>query len=445
MSANPQNNYLSTTNPCKVCAPLGACLAIKGIEKAMTILHGSQGCATYIRRYLISHFREPFDIASSSFDETAAVFGGKDNLGKAIANVEGQYHPELIAVATSCLSETIGDDIFSYCREFNKNSGARLVPVPTPSFSGAQLKGFYLAVFSIVKTLAGNEEKRQRVNLFPSMYSPADLRHLKQITESFGLDAMILPDYSETLDGGIWGEYLPVPPGGSPINTIESSGAADLSIGFSPFIDEELSAGIYLEKQFKVPNKTLYPPFGIESTDAFLEELSRLSGLPVPSNLKDERARLIDAYADCHKYVFGKKAAVYGDADFTAGMAIFLSEIGIRPIVFPGGPAFPNYAEKLETRTKDAVIIGGDPDFARIEEFLADCPADLLIGNSKGYKTARKTETPLVRCGFPIHDRVGGPRSLHIGYAGAQALLDNIVNSLLAAKQEESGFGFFYQ
>ena len=60
-------------NPCKVCAPLGASLAFKGVEGAVPLLHGSQGCATYIRRYLISHFREPVDIASSSFDEMAAA------------------------------------------------------------------------------------------------------------------------------------------------------------------------------------------------------------------------------------------------------------------------------------------------------------------------------------------------------------------------------------
>jgi len=29
----------------------------------------------YIRRYLISHFREPVDIASTNFSEDAAVFG----------------------------------------------------------------------------------------------------------------------------------------------------------------------------------------------------------------------------------------------------------------------------------------------------------------------------------------------------------------------------------
>ena len=69
-----------TRNACKLCTPLGACLAFAGIEGARPILHGSQGCATYIRRYMISHFKEPIDIASSSFGETSAIFGGSENL-----------------------------------------------------------------------------------------------------------------------------------------------------------------------------------------------------------------------------------------------------------------------------------------------------------------------------------------------------------------------------
>ena len=56
----PQN---ATRNACKLCAPLGASLAFRGVEGAVPFLHGSQGCATYIRRYTISHFREPVDIA----------------------------------------------------------------------------------------------------------------------------------------------------------------------------------------------------------------------------------------------------------------------------------------------------------------------------------------------------------------------------------------------
>ena len=69
-------SYVSTTNACKLCKPLGASIAFKGVEGCVPFLHGSQGCATYMRRYIISHFNEPIDIASSSLGEKHAVYGG---------------------------------------------------------------------------------------------------------------------------------------------------------------------------------------------------------------------------------------------------------------------------------------------------------------------------------------------------------------------------------
>ena len=36
------NPYVSTTNACKLCTPLGACLAFRGIEGAVPFLHGRQ-------------------------------------------------------------------------------------------------------------------------------------------------------------------------------------------------------------------------------------------------------------------------------------------------------------------------------------------------------------------------------------------------------------------
>ena len=59
----------ATQNACKLCAPRGASLVFKGIRGAVPLLHGSQGCSTYIRRYLISHYKEPVDIACSNFGE----------------------------------------------------------------------------------------------------------------------------------------------------------------------------------------------------------------------------------------------------------------------------------------------------------------------------------------------------------------------------------------
>jgi nitrogenase molybdenum-iron protein NifN len=51
---------------------------------------------------------------------------------------------------------------------------------------------------------------------------------------------------------------------------------------------------------------------------------------------------------------------------------------------------------------------------------------------------------PLIRTGFPIHDRIGGQRVLHVGYRGTQFLFDAVANAMLERKQETSTIGYSY-
>lgn len=64
-------------NPCNMCMPMGGILAFKGLEQSMVIIHGSQGCATYMRRHMAEHFNEPVDVASSSLNEKGTIYGGE--------------------------------------------------------------------------------------------------------------------------------------------------------------------------------------------------------------------------------------------------------------------------------------------------------------------------------------------------------------------------------
>jgi len=67
-----------------------------------------------------------------------------------------------------------------------------------------------------------------------------------------------------------------------------------------------------------------------------------------------------------------------------------------------------------------------------------------MIGNSKGYRAAKRLGVPLVRVGFPIHDRFGASRNRLMGYDGTQRLFDELVNTLLSHTQEVTGLGYSY-
>jgi len=455
MSVALKSHYVSTRNACKLCTPLGAALVFKGIKGAMPLLHGSQGCSTYIRRYLISHFREPVDIASSNFSEETAVFGGGKNLLTAIKNIVAQYHPSLIGIATTCLSETIGEDvpgmIRSITNEYFKEEPV-LVHVSTPSYSGTHAEGFWAATRAVVERLgakSGIGDRDRQVNIFPGICSPADLRYLKEITNDFGIFSVLLPDYSETMDGPAWSDYHPLPAGGTSIADIASMGwsLASLSLGRVACANLEKTAGESLRSRFSVRHYPLGMPIGIQETDELMQTLEKFSDVPMPEKYLLERGQLIDAMTDGHKYVFEKKALLYGEEDLVLGMAAFIAEIGMIPVLCASGGKSGHFRRLLEERVptlKGTIEIADGEDFAGIAETAEHLQPDIMIGNSKGYQIARKLKVPLVRIGFPVHDRIGSQRILHYGYRGALSLYDKIVNALLDVKQNESNVGFSY-
>jgi nitrogenase molybdenum-iron protein NifN len=447
----PGTGPVSTTNACRMCMPLGACLAFAGIEGTVPILHGGQGCATYIRRYLISHFNEPFDVGSSSFDESATVFGGEESLAQGIRNVVSAYGPRVIGVATTCLAETIGEDVPRILASIRRDDAGLppLVGVSTPSYAGTHAEGYQAAVAAVVGALAG-AEPGDGVTLLPGIVSPADLRHLRELASAFGLPATLVPDISDSLDGPIAAEPPRLRPGGTPLGALARCGGGLAAVTLGGLVAPGVpSAGETLNARFGIPHHRLPLPVGIRLTDGLVEVLTRIRGHGPAPWVEGERGRLVDSYVDGHKYLSGRRAVVYGDADLVVGMAAFLSEIGVRPVGCAsggrgGGLRSALVAAAPELADADDLRVVEDADFARIDLLARETAPDLLVGHSKGYPTARALGIPLIRVGLPVHDRLGGQRLTHVGYRGTQRLFDQIVNTLIGREQDASPVGYAY-
>lgn len=440
-------------NACKVCAPLGAALVYAGLKRTITIMHGSQGCSTYIRRYMISHFREPLDIASSSFGEEEAVFGGKESLRVGLENITTQYQPDLIGVCTTCLSETIGEDMDGIIKDIKREcEGLELPPivhVSTPSYKHTHVEGFHHTMRALCEQYAKSGERQHLLNVMPGMVSPEDLRYIKQLLKDAGIPMALLTDYSETLDGGNWARYEKVPKGGTSLETLASSANAMASLELGRVLAEnKKTAGTHLQERFAVAAMRLGFPMGLRETDTMLEQLVSFFDVEPPPHWEEERSRLIDAYVDAHKYFFGHRAAVFGDPDLVVGMVSFLDEIGIQPVIVATGTYCDDFeailAEVMTHYDVGDVEIMTGVDHTQIEERLSALNPTMLIGNSKGFPMSKALNIPLYRVGFPIHDRFGAQRIQHFGYKGALNLLDGITNLLIENSQRESEVGYFY-
>jgi nitrogenase molybdenum-iron protein NifN len=341
-----------------------------------------------------------------------------------------------------------------------KNPGAEnpvLVHVSTPSYSGTHIDGFNNAVRSVVEQLAEagagtGAYAGNFVNLFPGMVSTEDLRFLKEVTADFGVPMTLFPDYSETLDGPSMLKYEKIPGGGTPIAALRATPSADASIEFGRTLRTKNTAASFLQEKFAVPAKRIGLPIGVHESDAFFTTMEELTGKPTPGKYNQERGRLVDAYVDGHKYLFGKRAIVFGDEDLVVGLASFLAEIGVVPVLCASGGKSGALTRSIAEVTSHAshcngkIMVREGIDFMTIAEETAlnEFKPDFLIGSSKGAKLARALGVPLIRVGFPIHDRIGGQRILHLGYRGAQRLFDLVVNTLLEVKQDSSSIGYSY-
>jgi nitrogenase molybdenum-iron protein NifN len=278
------------------------------------------------------------------------------------------------------------------------------------------------------------------------MLSCEDLRHFKELFNAFQVPVSVVPDYSKTLDGGAWKEYKQIPPGGTSVSLLQGLKDNQCSMEFRTVATDVNSASALLEKRHGVPAVRLHAPIGLTHSDAFFETLCTQTGVPMPAALKDERGRLIDAMGDAHKYVAQKRALLYGDFDFILPMAQLLTEIGMQiPILASGNPdngIAQILAESFPGVAGDGTQVMCDTDFKEIERVAEGADLDIVIGNSRGYKTARALGLPMVRVGMPIHDRMGGQRKLHVGYKGALAILDEIANTLIETQQTTCSVGY---
>lgn len=439
-----------TVNPCNMCMPMGAITAMYGIKKCVTLLHGSQGCSTYIRRHMATHYNEPVDIASSSLTEEGTVYGGEKNLIQGLINLIQIYQPEVIAVSTTCLAETIGEDIKRMIEDFYEKypqySHITIVPIHSAGYSGSQYEGYMSALYQLITNIPMNTVKNSKINIITGYLSPADTRYLKELLSLFRIDYILLPDLSENLDRGYYETYEKLPQEGTSIEELKQMAGAKLTIELSSFSEETFSVGRYLESYYGVPYIRCNLPVGLRDNDALIKLLSEVTHREIPEKLRKERARYLDAMIDSHKYNGEAYAAIYGEPDFVYSAVRLCVENGILPVIAATGSKVPSFKEKVEAEIKElaegffyhSYEILEEIDFLGLEELARKYKINVFIGNSDGRRLAEKLNIDLVRRSFPIHDRMGGQRLTMIGYDGSLSLLDEISNVILAKK--ETGF-----
>lgn len=427
-----------------MCQPMGAVQALLGVNDTMPLIHGSQGCGTYMRFQLTRHFREPIEVASTSMSEKTVIYGGEFNLMKALKNVTEKQSPSIIAVTSSCLTETIGEDMEGIIEKFKEANLDQdlpiIIPISTPSYVESHVEGYNRTIKALVEHLAVKSVGNEKINIITGNISPADVREVKNILSDLNCENIILTDTSKNLDAPLSESALDLYKDGTTIEEIEDTANSLGTIALSKHMD---SAAIYLEKQFGVKSISGPLPLGIENTDKFIGSVCKLGELEVPETIKRDRGRLIDAMVDAHSYNYHRKVAIFGDPDFVSGMTRFTCEMGMIPSVVCTGTKSKRFIEDIqiisdEKKVSPVILAGGD--LYDMHREIKEVGADILVGNSYGASMAKEEDIPLFRVGFPIFDRLGAQRIFTLGYKGGINFVDQLTNTMLDYYYDEAGY-----
>ena len=434
-----------TINPAKTCQPIGAMYAALGVHNCMPHSHGSQGCCSYHRSMLTRHYKEPVMAATSAFTEGASVFGGQANLVEALNNIFTVYNPDVVAVHTTCLSETIGDDIKQITHKAMESgkvpAGKVVILANTPSYAGSHVTGFSTMVKGMVDGLSVNTGSRKQdvINIIPGYVEPSDMEEIKRLTNAMGVKTIMFPDTSNVLNGPMTGKFNMYPSGGTTLEELRATGDSRATLALGPMASS--AAAKALDIKCQVPCEILELPIGLQATDKFLDTFRRMAGVSVPEVLNLERGQLLDVMTDMHQYTYGKKVALAGDPDHLVSLVDFLVSLDMQPIHIVSGTPGKKTLERLQPsldklgRPVNVAIPG---DLFHLHQWIKQERVDLIIGGTHCKHIARDEDIPLLRFGFPILDRVGHQYFPNVGYKGGLRLLEKILGLLMDRQDRDA-------
>ncbi len=398
----------------------------------------------FVRLIFSQHFKESFELASSSVHEEGAVFGALKRVEEGVDVLLMRYpHVRVIPIISTCSTEIIGDDIDGVVVKLNEgllkekyaDREVYLVPIHSPSFVGSMISGYDSAVRDIVKYFATKSDPNGKINLFTGWVNPGDVTALKHLLSEMDIEANLLFEIEE-FDSPLMPDGQHVSHGETTVEDLRDTGNAFASIALNRY--EGGKAAQYLEDELGIPATIGPTPIGIRNTDAFLQTLKKITGKPIPQALVKERGIAIDALTDLtHMFLAEKKVAIYGNPDLVIGLAQFCIDLEMKPMLLLLGDDNPNYARdprilKLKEKVDWDMDIITNSDLFEMEDRIKNkgLDLDLILGHSKGRFTAIDYKIPMVRVGFPTYDRAGMYRHPVVGYAGAIWLAEQMANAL---------------
>jgi nitrogenase molybdenum-iron protein beta chain len=437
--------------PRSACALSGALAAISALPEVIPIIHTSLGCggnlsgsASFGSGYFGSGYCSGSSAPSSGITETEIVFGGVDRLREEIASTLELINGNLFIVATGCMTEMIGDDVFGVVGEF-AGSEKPVIAVNTPSFKGDSYAGYEIVLEGIFNRYLppAKEKEKDLINIFGIVpaYDPffrGDLEEIARLANRLGLrvNTFFTPDQT--------------------FENITSAPKAALNIVFSRTWAADFAR--HFQERHGTPYWVTDLPIGAEATDSFLLSLAEKIGVPK----KTAEALIKNENKEYYGY-FERTADLYCDGDLryytvtatNTNYAIPAQNFLQRELGWVSLEAFvtdnlnDSQRERFQAAYREAGLDAAlifETDAGRIaktithlhpenrgQRYFDDCSPLYILGSSLEKETAVKRKANQLSISFPVYNRVIMDRG-YAGYRGGLHLFEDLLSVLVSPR-----------
>ncbi len=254
MTSNPLPLNLSRYGGCTL---TGALSVTTQVRDTVTVVHGPKGCTHHNFSLLhttgLDNDRIAIpDLISTGLSESDIIFGGEGVLGRTLDAV-AEHHVDAVFVLSTCIVDTIGDDIAEVCR---RDRGVPVIPIRSGGILGGTFQNGVNNALSAVADTVKPCTKDRCVNII----GEKNLEY--EVEENFAEITRLLTSLGISVNLRFLRDCS--------MADITRLGAARLNI----LRDDDLRAvGEQLLRQFGTPFISSFP-LGLEGTISFLESVA---------------------------------------------------------------------------------------------------------------------------------------------------------------------------
>ena len=387
--------------PLKSCMLFGSYHALSGIKDAVILFHSVIGCNFGVMGPHLLQDMSLIRQSSTVISDREVIYGGEDQIRKAVGLAKRLYHPSAVFVVSGCVPEITGDDGRSVCAGMSTED-CPVVYVPSPGFLKDEFGGYEDAA-KLLSSLAYDCEpdEKPRVNIL-------------------GLSA---DDPRAESDIMAIGEMLP----GVKLGYVSSScalkdvrelGRASLNL----VIGRGEALAKALRDRFGTPYELISYPYGITGMTELTEAVKRhldtdLSG--VRERFLAESTPPLEKIFSYVQALYAMPAAVIAERSKAEGLKRFLTkELGM----------------DVEAYARE--------DFRDAEEIydrIRSSEAAVIFGSGYEKPLAEELCIPLVRMCYPVLDRICVSGRGYVGGMGTVCLVEDMLNEIMAARLLRGG------